>query len=550
MLTLPGQPDTGTGRLSAIGRWMPDSSSVVGFAPGDVAAIAQRPRLPVHVVLDSRDGRVGVAVGGSTIPGSPTGRGTLQLLASLPPVYPEWLGDRSFCEVHGVRFPYVCGEMANGIASARMVAAIAGAQMLGFFGAAGLPATRVADTVGELAASLGPARAWGVNIIHSPGDSAREEWTADLLIRNRVPCVSASAFMGLTPAIIRCAAAGITADASGRIVRARRVFAKVSRAEIAEQFMSPPPADVLGSLVARGLITHREAQLAGLVPVAEDITVEADSGGHTDNRPLSVLLPVVLQLRAQAAARNGSCPRIRIGAAGGLGDPGAVAAAFALGADYVLTGSVNQAAVESGLSCDAKTLLADADFADVAMAPSADMFELGVKVQVLKRGTMYAARAGRLYDLYLRHESLEAIPPETASRLEREIFRMPLERAWQETRAFWSEHSPSELALAESSPKRRMALTFRWYLGLSSRWAIDGATDRRGDYQLWCGPAIGTFNRWAAGSFLADPAQRSVVQIARNLLEGAAVLTRAHQLRTHGADVGLSAFQFTPSILD
>ena len=31
--------------------------------------------------------------------------------------------------------------------------------------------------------------------------------------------------------------------------------------------------------------------------------------------------------------------------------------------------------------------------ADVMMAPSADMFEMGVKVQVLKTGTMFAMRA-------------------------------------------------------------------------------------------------------------------------------------------------------------
>jgi PfaD family protein len=163
---------------------------------------------------------------------------------------------------------------------------------------------------------------------------------------------------------------------------------------------------------------------------------------------------------------------------------------------------------------------------------------------------MYAARAGRLYEAYLRYDSLEAIEAGVRARLEQEIFRMPLEQVWQETRAYWSEHEPAELVRAESLPKHRMALAFRWYLGLSNRWAIAGLADRRSDYQLWCGPAIGAFNRWIAGSFLADPGQRSVVQIARNLLEGAAVITRAHQFRTHGADVGQSAFQFTPRVLD
>ena len=45
---------------------------------------------------------------------------------------------------------------------------------------------------------------------------------------------------------------------------------------------------------------------------------------------------------------------------------------------------------------------------------------------------------------------------------------------------------------------------------------------------------MGAFNDWAAGSFLSRPANRTVVQIALNLLEGAAVVTRAQQLRAAG----------------
>jgi hypothetical protein len=49
-----------------------------------------------------------------------------------------------------------------------------------------------------------------------------------------------------------------------------------------------------------------------------------------------------------------------------------------------------------------------------------------------------------------------------------------------------------------------------------------------------------------AGTFLADPANRSVVQIGRNLLEGAAVVTRAQQLRSYGVPVPAAAFDFRP----
>ena len=67
-----------------------------------------------------------------------------------PPIYPEWLGDRSFCEIHGVRFPYCTGAMANGIASTRLVIAMARAGFLGFFGAAGLGPATVEQALFEL----------------------------------------------------------------------------------------------------------------------------------------------------------------------------------------------------------------------------------------------------------------------------------------------------------------------------------------------------------------------------------------------------------------
>jgi len=91
-----------------------------------------------------------------------------------------------------------------------------------------------------------------------------------------------------------------------------------------------------------------------------------------------------------------------------------------------------------------------------------------------------------------------------------------------------------------------MALVFRWYLGNGSRWAVEGTPDRVQDYQIWCGPAMGAFNRWVQGSFLEAPSARSAEQITKNMLEGAAVLTRAHQLRNYGVPVPPEAFAFRP----
>jgi len=539
---------TPTVDLTPVALWVPGSVAPA-FGAGDLLGAIASVRHPVHVVRDGAAGRVGVALGGEMVPASRPAAGALPLLATLPALYPEWLGDRSFCEVHRVRFPYVVGEMANGIATTRMVIAAARAGMLGFFGAAGLGFERVERALDELHAALGDALPWGVNLIHSPNEPALEDRVADLLIRRGVARVSASAFMALTPAVVRYAASGLTVDAAGRVARRHHVFAKVSRAEVARRFMAPAPAEMLRALVEKGLLTAAEAELAQRVPVAEDLTIEADSGGHTDNQALTALLPTILSLRDELAAKHGYARPMRVGAAGGLGTPGAVAAAFALGAAYVLTGSVNQAAVESGLSEGGRAMLAQADLADVIMAPAADMFELGVKVQVLKRGTMFGVRAAKLYDAYVAHPSLAAIPAEARARLENDVLHATFEEIWADTKTFWQKRDPGEIARCEADPRRQMALVFRWYLGKASKWAIDGEPTRRADYQIWCGPAMGAFNAWARGSFLAEPGNRTVVQIGLNLLEGAAVITRAQQLRTYGVAVPAGAFDFRPRLL-
>ncbi len=525
---------------SQLGTWSPVGEPAVFEAAGLLAATA-RVREPTHILREVSSGRLGVGFGGQV------GGSGHALLGTLPAMYPEWLGDRAFCETHGLRFPYVVGEMARAITTSRMVIAMGRAGMLGFFGAGGLSPARVEKAVDEMQAALGQeGPAWGANLIHSPHSPELESTIAELYLARGVRRICASAFMGLTPAVVLCAAKGLWRDPAGHIQRRFHLFAKLSRPEVAEAFMSPAPPAMLEALVRAGKLSAEEASLAAHVPVAEDITAEADSGGHTDNRPLPALFPVLQALRDQVVRRHGYQRNIRLGAAGGLGTPAAVASAFALGAAYVVTGSVNQAAVESGLAADGKAMLAQAGLADIIMAPCADMFELGVRVQVLRRGTMYGVRAQRLYDLYRSYESLEAIPSEARHKLESEILGATCDEVWSEVRRFFGERDARELERAEREPKHRMALVFRWYLGMASKWPVDGESRRKLDYQIWCGPAMGAFNDWVAGSFLQPPENRSVVQIALNLLEGAAVVTRAQQLRAAGVAVPSAAFSFKP----
>ncbi len=495
------------------------------------------------MIVRAQDGALGVHFGNTP----PSGYSQVGL---LPALYPEWLGDRSFSEVHRVRFPYAAGAMANGIASAELVITMAKAGFLAFFGAAGLSPDRVVKELDTLEAALGPMDegryAWGSNLIHSPNEPAIEARITELYLRRGVRRVSASAFMGLTENVVRYAYSGCFASPDGRVQRRNYVFAKVSRPEVAKHFLSPAPQEMIDALVAQGKLTAEEGRLAANLPVAEDYIIEADSGGHTDNQSLTALFPIILGMRDEIAAARGYERPIRVGAAGGLGEPSGIAAAFQLGAAFTLTGSVNQGCVESGLSVEGKKMLATAQLADVVMAPAADMFELGVDVQVLKRGTMFGVRAKKLYELYRGYGGLFEIPSAERVRVEKEMLHATFEDAWADTKAYWDARDPREVERAERDEKHKMALVFRAYLGQSSRWAIAGDRMRRMDYQIWCGPAMGAFNAWAAGSFLEAPENRSAVQVARNLLEGAAVITRAQQLRSFGVPMPAAAFHFRP----
>ncbi|GAH15903.1 unnamed protein product, partial [marine sediment metagenome] len=169
-----------------------------------------------------------------------------------------------------------------------------------------------------------------------------------------------------------------------------------------------------------------------------------------------------------------------------------ISAAFNLGASYVLVGSVHQACPESGLHQKAKDLLGQVGIADTMMTPSADMFEIGGRVQVVKKGSMMGVRGNRLWEIYSTYDSIDDIPEELKTNIEKTIFRDSLEHIWGITQEFFSRVDPKELERANQGGKYKMALIFRWYLGNSSKWALTGDPDRVLDYQIWCGPAMGS----------------------------------------------------------
>ncbi|MCD4744133.1 MAG: PfaD family polyunsaturated fatty acid/polyketide biosynthesis protein [Desulfobacteraceae bacterium] len=469
-----------------------------------------------------------------------------QLKAYVPPLPPENLGDEDFKKRHNLKYAYIAGAMANGISSVKMVQAMANNGMTAFFGAGGLSIESIEKAILELKDTL-KSKTFGFNFIHSPNDPDHEMAVANLYLKHNINLVSAAAFMRITLPLVYYRIKGLCQDLDGRVVAPNKIIAKVSRVEVAREFFSPPPEKLVNQLLEKGLITEKEAELSKQIPMAQDITAEADSGGHTDNRPALSLLPTMLSLKNKFSNKFNFPDKLCVGLAGGIATPESAAAAFQMGAGYILTGSINQPCIEAGISEQAKKMLAQAQQADVAMAPAADMFEIGARVQVLKRGTMFAIRAEKLYNIYKNYQNFDEVPQKDRAQIEEKFLMASFDEKWLETKEFFTKaRNLKEIQRAETNPKHKMALVFRSYLGLSSKWAIYGETERSIDYQIWCGPAIGAFNQWVNGTFLESHENRQVVEIALNLLLGASVCIRGSWLVNQNIDLPADAFCLNP----
>ena len=442
-------------------------------------------------------------------------------------------GSKEFMEQHGVEYPMYAGAMAKGIASAELVIQMGKNKMLASFGAGGLPLDVVKQGLTKIQDAL-PDGPYAVNLIHSPFDESLERGNVNLFLEQGITTVEASAFMTLTEHIVRYRVAGLSRK-NGAIVIGNKVIGKVSRTELATMFMEPAPEKFLKTLLDKGQITEEQAEIARSVPMADDIAVEADSGGHTDNRTLHVLLPMMVRLRNKIQAKYRYKTPIRVGGGGGIGCPEAVYGAFAMGADFVVTGTINQMSSQAGTCDKVRKMLSEASYSDVTMAPAADMFDQGVELQVLKKGTFFPQKAKKLFELYKEYGDFEKVPKATLAMVEKQIFRNPISQIWKETKEFYIHrlNDKNKVDKAEKNPKTKMSMMCRWYLGKSSRWANTGETDRATDFQIWCGPAIGAFNQFISASYL-DPRVAGkypdVDSINKELFKGACYLKMYNRL--------------------
>lgn len=442
---------------------------------------------------------------------------------AIPDDGAQCLGAASFRAAHGVRLAYAAGAMYKGIASVPLVVRMARAGLLSFYGAGGQPLDTVAEALVALRQELGPDAPFGMNLLASPNSPGLERRTVDLYLAHGVRLVEAAAYTQITPALVKYRLAGLAMEAGGLVAR-HRVLAKVSHPGVAEAFMRPAPQSLVQQLLASGEISADQAAWSQGLPIADDVCAEADSGGHTDGKSPFVLLPSVIFLRDRVSRELRLERRVRVGAAGGIGTPQSAAAAFLMGADFVMTGSINQCTPEAGTSDAVKDLLMGIDVHDTTLCPSGDYFETGARIQVLRKGVFFPARAQRLFELYLQHQRLEDIAPAMRQQLEEKFFGRSIDAVYEEIRQHYGRADPEQIALAERNPRHRMALVFRWYFVRTSRLAREGDLHHKVNFQVHCGPALGAFNQWVRGGRFEHWRSRHVDEIADALMAGAAAL--------------------------
>ncbi|ACL75226.1 ACP S-malonyltransferase [Ruminiclostridium cellulolyticum] len=425
------------------------------------------------------------------------------------------LGNPEFKKEYNLKYAYIAGGMYKGISSKELVVGMGRAGMMGVLGAGGVDFSEVENDIKYIQNRLANDKAYAVNLLYNPSNAKNEEKLVDLLLKYNVKTVEASGFLSITPSIVKYRLKGLSKNNSGGVQISNRIIAKASRPEVIEAFLSPAPERIVKKLLEENVITTEEAELSKNIPIADDICVEGDSAGHTDGSVLYTIMPVIRKLRDEIKKRYGYSQRVRIGGAGGLGTPEGMAMALILGADFIVTGSINQCTVEARTSDIVKDMLQKINVYDTAYAPATDMFEMGAKVQVLKKGLFFPARANKLFELYKQYNSFNEIDSKTKAQLQEKYFKRSFDELYKDIK---SRLPSEEIEKAERNPKYKMALAFKWYLMNAFNAAIKGEEELKLDYQIQCGPALGAFNQWVKDTKLENWKNRHVDEIGLKLM--------------------------------
>ncbi len=204
--------------------------------------------------------------------------------------------------------------------------------------------------------------------------------------------------------------------------------------------------------------------------MADDVTAEADSGGHNrqsagDRTPADDAAPWGPDGRSTAMTGP-----LWIARGGGSSFPWVAAGASAMEAAYLVTGSVNQACVEAGTSTPSARCSPRRDRRTLRWPQPPTCSRWGSRCagpeawhDVRRCGP---ASSSSIYSPC--YDAIERIPAAERAMLEKELLRASGDDLGPDAEHFQRPATRRQIERALRDPKHKMALIFRWYLGQSS----------------------------------------------------------------------------------
>lgn len=436
----------------------------------------------------------------------------------------SFIGSLEFRNKYNLKYSYVAGSMGNGISSDNFVVKMAKANMMSFLGTDGLNLSTIEKYILSIQNQLNNEETYGVNINYGYEDTGIESKIVDLCLKHNVNIIEASGFINLTEDIVRYRLNGLKENNDSSIYIKNSIFIKTSNLELIKLFLSPPPERIISKLLQENKITLSEANLAKFIPMVDNISIEFNSSRHA-NGTVGALLPVVIKVKDEMKVKYSYKQEIYIGAAGGICIPEAAIAAFVMGADYIVTGCINQCTVEANTSDEVKDLLCSIDVQDIELIPDEKMFDFGFKSQVIKKGVFFPGRLNKLYQLYRKYDSLRDIDENLLRHIQKNYFNKSSICIYREMLKIFS---TDEINKAKTDSKYKMALILRWYFNYCKNLALRGLKFDKLNYQVYCSESMGTFNRWVKGTKLKDWRQRHADTIAVKIMNETAKAMEEH----------------------
>ncbi|MCU8594395.1 acyltransferase domain-containing protein [Streptomyces sp. A13(2022)] len=418
------------------------------------------------------------------------------------PTAPERLGSALFRERYRTELAWVVSGTGDGAVGEEVCRTAREAGLAAFTDPArGAPDRASLDGAGR--------HGWGIGL--RPGTDADDQVTA--LLAHEVRHVEAGHPHGPDAALVRFRFTGAHRGPGGAPVAVRHVLARVTGLGQATAFLRPPAPALLAELVRTGGLSAREADVARELPVASDLAVQAPGGWHDDGADAYHLLPSVAALAARAPGPE----PVHVGLCGVVGTPEQAATAFALGAAFLVATSLSACAPAARLAVSFKDTLSRAGDDDVIWAPTERHAALGVPGRVLRRGTLYPARAGLLHRLLRAHRYFADVPAPRRRHIEEHLL------------------GTREPVAGRADGRLRTDDVFRWYARETARRTPAGDPVRPLDHQVPCDPDLTHFNHAAAGTVLAAWPTRTPAAVAAHLLTNAAELLTARAPERTGA---------------